>query len=411
MKSLPLKYILCFLLFVGVSSAGFSQTSTRAKLEKQRLALRKEISQISSLLANNKQKQQSVLTQVEDLDKRIRATESLIRVTNQEANLLTKEINTNLNKIEKLRKDLEKLKEDYAKMIQKSYKSKSNQSRIMFLFSSDNFLQAYKRLQYMKQYTAYRKKQGLQIQEQTQLLQKLNTDLVEQRKAKEELLAQNRITQSKLQEDKKQQQELVASIRKKSGDFELELKKKQQEVSRIDREIDRLIKEAIAAENKKKGATSSSKFKLTPAAKVLAANFTANKGKLPWPVKSGVVSMTFGEHTHPVVRTAKIQSNGVRIETNEAESVRAVFKGKVFQIQAIKGSNKTVLVIHGNYISVYKNLSDINVEVGDAISTNQVLGKVGKATATGRPTLMFYIAEINASNIKYLDPALWIYKM
>ena len=184
----------------------------------------------------------------------------MIRVTNQEANLLTKEINTNLNKIDKLRKDLEKLKEDYAKMIKKSYKSKSNQSRIMFLFSSEDFLQAYKRLQYMKQYTEYRKDQGLEIQRQTQLLQQLNTDLVEQRKAKEELLSQNRITQSKLQQDKKQQQELVASIRKKAGNFEKELKQKQEEVSRIDREIDRLIREAIAAENKKKGSSSTSKF-------------------------------------------------------------------------------------------------------------------------------------------------------
>ncbi|SHI65890.1 Septal ring factor EnvC, activator of murein hydrolases AmiA and AmiB [Mesonia phycicola] len=407
MKSLSLKYIICFLLVIGVSSVGFSQTSTRAKLEKQRLALRKEISQISSLLANNKQKQQSVLTQVEDLDKRIRATESLIRVTNQEANLLTKEINTNINKIEKLRKDLEKLKEDYAKMIQKSYKSKSNQSRIMFLFSSENFLQAYKRLQYMKQYTAYRKKQGIQIQEQTQLLQKLNKDLVEQRKAKEELLAQNRITQSKLQEDKKQQQELVASIRKKSGDFELELKKKQQEVSRIDREIDRLIKEAIAAENKKKGSTSTSEFKLTPEAKVLAANFTANKGKLPWPVKSGVVSMKFGTHPHPIVKSVQVKSDGVRIETNEDEPVRVVFNGEVFKIQAIKGANKAIFVIHGDYLSVYNNLSEINVEVGDKLTTNQVIGRVGKGTATGRPTLSFLIYK----NTQALNPAHWIYKM
>ncbi|MAN27014.1 MULTISPECIES: murein hydrolase activator EnvC family protein [Mesonia] len=407
MNQLSLKYLACIFLFIGISFHSFSQTKERQKLEKQRLALRQEIKEINSLISNNKQKQRSVLTQVEDLDKRIRATENLIRVTNQEANLLTKEINTNLNKIDKLRKDLEKLKEDYAKMIKKSYKSKSQQSRIMFLFSSETFLQAYKRLQYMQQYTEYRKEQGIQIKAQTEELQQLNQELVEQKKAKENLLAENRVTQSKLLEDKKQQEELVASIKKKTNVFESQIKEKQQEITKIDKEIDRLIREAIAAENKKQGSTSSNKFKLTPEAKELAANFTSNKGKLPWPVKSGVIAMRFGEHPHPVVKTAKIQSNGVRIETNENEPVRSVFNGTVFQIQVIKGSNKLVLVRHGDYISVYRNLSSINVEVGDQLTTNQVIGKVGKSTATGRPTLYFSLFR----NTNLLNPELWIYKM
>jgi len=204
-----------------------------------------------------------------------------------------------------------------------------------------------------------------------------------------------------------QQQELVASIRKKAGNFEKELKQKQEEVSRIDREIDRLIREAIAAENKKKGSSSTSKFELTPEAKELAASFTSNKGKLPWPVKSGVVAMKFGTHPHPVVKSVKVKSDGVRIETNENESVRTVFKGKVFKIQAIKGANKAVFVIHGDYLSVYNNLSSINVEVGDELTTNQVIGKVGKSTATGRPTLSFLIYK----NTQALNPAHWIYKM
>jgi len=132
-------YILSVLLVCLSFFQGFSQSKERKQLEKQRLALREEIKEINSLLIDNKKKKQSVLVQVEDLDKRISATQNLIKVTNQQANLLTREVNENLNKITKLRKDLETLKEDYAKMIQKSYKSSSNQSRIMFLFSSENF--------------------------------------------------------------------------------------------------------------------------------------------------------------------------------------------------------------------------------------------------------------------------------
>lgn len=400
-------YILSLLFICFCFLQGFSQSKERKELEKRRLDLKEEIQEINSLLIDNKKKKQSVLVQVEDLDKRINATQNLIKVTNQQANLLTREINENLNKITKLRKDLEALKEDYAKMIRKSYKSKSNQSRIMFLFSSENFLQAYKRLQYMKQYANYRKQQGDEIKTQAQLLQDLNAELIEQRKSKEKLLAENRVTQNKLKADKKQQQVLMASIQEKQGTFESQLKERQREISRIDDQIEKLIREAIAAENKKKGNTSTSAFKLTPEAKALAADFTSNKGKLPWPVKSGVISMRFGVHPHPVVRSATIKSSGVRIETNTKEPVKAIFKGEVMKIQAIKGANKAIMVMHGNYISVYNNLESISVQTGDKITTGQILGQVGQATSTGRPTLYFYILQ----NVKYLDPALWIYKM
>jgi len=259
----------------------------------------------------------------------------------------------------------------------------------------------------MKQYANYRKEQGEEIKTQTQLLQDLNAELIEQRKAKEKLLAENRETQKKLKADKKQQQVLMASIQEKRGTFESQLKERQKEISRIDDQIEKLIREAIAAENKKKGNTSTSAFKLTPEAKALAADFISNKGKLPWPVKSGVISMRFGVHPHPVVKSATIKSSGVRIETNAKEPVKAIFKGEVMKIQAIKGANKAVMVMHGNYISVYNNLESVNVQTGDQISTGQILGRVGKATSTGRPTLYFYILQ----NVKYLDPALWIYKM
>jgi len=400
-------FILSLLLICFSFLNGFSQSKERKQLEQRRLALREEIKEINSLLIDNKKKKQSVLVQVEDLDKRISATQNLIKVTNQEANLLTREINENLNKITKLRKDLEALKEDYAKMIRKSYKSKSNQSRIMFLFSSENFLQAYKRLQYMKQYANYRKQQGDEIKAQTKLLQQLNEDLIEQRKAKETLLAENRVTQKKLQEDKKQQQILIASIQEKQGTFENQLKERQKEVSRIDDQIEKLIREAIAAENKKKGSTSSKAFALTPEAKALAADFTSNKGKLPWPVKSGVISMRFGVHPHKTVPSVKVKSSGVRIETNASEPIKAIFKGEVMKIQAIKGANKAVMVRHGNYISVYNNLESVQVQTGDPITTGQILGLVGNATSTGRPTLNLSLYKDTTS----LDPALWIYKM
>ncbi len=397
-------FFLCLLLTTPV----LAQSTTRERLEAKRIALKKEIAQINNLLENNQKKSRSLLVQVEDIERKISSTQQLIKVTNQQANLLTREINENLSKITKLRKDLEQLKADYAKMISKSYRSKSQKSRVMFLLSSESFLQAYKRLQYMKQYADYRHKQGEEIKVQTQELKELNNELIEQRKAKESLLADNRKTQQKLKEDKRRQEILIAEVREKAGSFKAQLAERQKEISEIDAQIQKLIREAIAAENKKKGAkVSKNKFALTPEAKELAANFASNKGKLPWPVKSGVVTMKFGEHPSKTIHTVKIMNNGVRIETNENEPVNAIFKGEVFKIQAIKGANKAVMIRHGDFISVYNNLNDIRVEVGEKISRGQMIGQVGKATATQRPTLNFYIFK----NTTYLDPSLWIYKM
>ena len=152
----------CFLLVATTLSA---QSEKQKELEEQRQAILQEIKQINSLLFKTRKEEKSVLTQVEDLEQRISATENLIRITNRQANLLTREINDNLTKIDNLRTELKELKEDYAAMINKSYKSKSQQSRVMFLLSSESFLQAYKRLQYMKQYAKHRKEQGESIKD------------------------------------------------------------------------------------------------------------------------------------------------------------------------------------------------------------------------------------------------------
>lgn len=197
-------------LFFGCAKI-YSQ-NTRESLEERRIELREEIQKINSLRSSNKKKEKSVLTEVEDLVRQIRTTENLIKVTNQQANILTRDISSNTNKIHTLRKELESLKEDYSKMIQKSYKSKSQQSRVMFLLSSQNFLQAYKRLQYMKQYANYRKKQGDEIKIKSEELQGLNSNLLEQKKIKEKLIVENRSTRAQLEQNRKSQEVLIKSI-------------------------------------------------------------------------------------------------------------------------------------------------------------------------------------------------------
>lgn len=396
-------YLIIFLgLFLAFGSA--DAQNRRQQLEQRRQALKEEINQFNRLLAGSKKERQNVLTMAEDLSGKIRATEQLIRTNNQEANLLTQEINENQDKITLLRRELEALKNDYAELMRKTYKSRSKKSRMMFLFSSENFLQAYKRLQYMKQYAKYREQQGEKIKSSAEELQNLNLELSKQREDLKEILAENRKTKARLEEDKKQQESLLAQINSQSTEYQKQINQRQKEISAIDAEIQRLIREAIAAENKKKGSTSTTTFALTPEAKALAVSFESNKGKLPWPVKAGNVIAFFGTGKSELVKHIPIQNNGIRIATNEGEEVFSIFKGKVMQIQAIKGSNKVIYVQHGNYISVYNNLDKIYVKKGQDIATGQLLGKVGKSTSTHRPTLHFYIFN----NTKALDPLLWI---
>lgn len=393
--------------FLLLSLNSFGQSDKREELEQRRLELQQEIKRINSIRTENLKKEKSVLDEVNDLQQQIRATENLIRVTNQQANLLTREIRSNQNKIGELRKELEKLKEDYEKMIQKSYRSKSQQSRIMFLLSAESFLQAYKRLQYMKQYANYRKQQGDEIKARAAELQKLNSSLAEQKQAKDRLIAENKKTRAKLEEDRKSQQSLIATIRKKEGQYAAQLRKKQQEVNAIDREIERIIAASIAANNKESGSESREVFKLTPEAKALAANFASNKGKLPWPVKSGIVSMRFGTQPHPVVKSITINSNGVRIDTEKGGKAKAVFGGVVSEVQAVKGANKAVMVRHGDYISIYNNLDKIFVRKGDEVSIGQELGEVATSNSSGKTTLHFLLYQ----NSTKLNPEHWIYKM
>ncbi len=401
----PKSLCVLVLLFFGLQLA--RAQADREELEKRRVELRNEITRINELRISNQKKQRSVLVQVEDLNQQIRSTEDLIKLTNQQANLLNREINTNTNKIGKLRKELEKLKLDYARMIEKSYKSKSQQSRVMFLLSSKNFLQAYKRLQYMKQYTNYRKQQGDEIKANTQELQELNARLVRQKEEKDRLIAENRKTRAELEKNRKSQQTLMATINKREGEFASQLKKKQSEIDAIDRAIDKMIRESIAKANKESGSTSRSTYKLTPAAEALAADFTKNKGKLPWPVKSGIVTMRFGKQPHPVVRSVMVNNNGVRIDTDKGGKARAVFNGTVSEVQAVKGANQAVMVRHGDYITIYNNLEKVYVKRGDKVSTEQEIGEVATSRTTGKTTLHFLLYK----NDQKMDPAAWIYRM
>lgn len=400
--------ITTLLLMLMLHFSGFSQSKKQQELEERRRELTREIQQIGALLFEGKKEQKSVLSVVEDLDFKIKVRKNLISITNQQANLLTREINSNQTKISKLRVRLKSLKADYAKMVVKSYKSRADQSKLMFLLSSTNFQQAYKRLQYIKQYAEYQKLQAGLIKTETAQMQQLNIALVKQKKNKQTLIEENKIAKSILDQERRQQNVLISDIKNNLSKFTAQLKTKQRESNKIDKEIKKIIRAAIAASNKKAGKSTKSKvFSLTPEQKILAANFTSNKGKLPWPVAKGVVKLRYGNNPSPIDRSLTIKSNGVRIATNKGEEVRAVFEGVVQGIMTPKNGNNTIMVRHGNYITVYKNLSKFYVQKGDKVTTKQIIGEVITNKASGETILSFGIYKDSATQ----NPSQWIYKL
>ena len=400
-------YILIFIA-LGFGQLKAQQTSKQQKeLEAQRIRLKKEIKQINTILFKNSKTRKNALTEVEDLQVKLNVRSELIRVTNQQANLLTSKIRINEKNISVQRKELEDLKSEYANLIRKSYESKSLQNRLMFLFSSENFLQAYKRLQYLKQYARYRRRQGEAISEKTKLLQELNQMLSNEKADKILLIEENRIVQKEIEKEKKEQNSLIKNLERRQKKLASQISKKEKQQRAIDREINRLIREAIAASNSRAGKKGKKTFQLTPEAKLLADNFISNKGRLPWPLEKGIVVQGFGRQRHPVVKTTIIQSNGVVIATEPLAQVRAVFEGEVMSVIVIKGSNPSVLIRHGNFITLYTNLAKLYVKKGEKVKAKQAIGEVFTNQQTGKTQLQFGIFN----NVKALNPKDWVYQM
>ena len=400
-------FILFIFLAIGSSNAN-AQSQRQQELEEKRRELQQEIREITKLLFAGKKEKKSVVSAVEDLNYKISVRKNLIRITNQQANLLTREINANQYEISNRRVKLKALKEAYADMIVKSYKNRARDNKLMFLLSSSSFQQAYRRLQYIKQYADYQRQQAEIIKVETKQLQLLNQDLLVQKKDKQKLVGENKAAKLILDKELKDQQAFIESIQKNLAKFSAQIKDKQKASEKLDKEIRKLIREAIAASNKKAGKSVKSRtFSMTPEQKVLAANFTANKGKLPWPVASGVVKMRFGTNPSPIDPSIKIKSNGVRIATNKGEPVRAVFDGVVQGIMTPKNGNNTIMIRHGNYITVYKNLSKFYVSKGDKVTTKQILGEVITNKASGESILSFGIYKDSAIQ----NPSIWVYKL
>ena len=400
-----LKFIFLLTTLILYSTSCYAQNLSQKDLELKRIGLVKEIKNIQKLINNSKDEKKLVLENIENLNYKLDLQNEIIKITNNELNIISVSIRNNQESINQLQKSQQILKSQYSEMILKSYKTRSKTGKLMFIFSSVNFQQALKRIQYFKQYSEFQNNQLKKIAINTDELKSLANKLNEDKNLQLKLIGDNKKIKNNINLEISNKNKLLNLISNNQTKFLREIKLKQQKTAKIDKEIEKIIAKAIAESNRKKN-TSSKLFALTPEAKILSNNFISNKGKLPWPVEKGYISLKYGKQPHPIVKTATIQSNGIRIITASSQKARTIFNGTVYRIISSKNGSKTILIQHGNFFTVYKNLSDIYVKKGDKVSTKQELGQIITNKSSGQTILSFSLFRDNKTE----NPLLWIGK-
>ena len=400
-----LKWNRLFMLVVAVLLSFSSNAQNRKELENKKGQLKSDIAYQNKLLEETKKSKKQSLNQLVLLNKKIKERQELLYTLQIEVAYVEEEIDKKEEMIEEMRSDLATLREEYAQMIRQAYKVRNPYDKVMFIFASDDFNQAYKRIRYLQQYSDLRKRQAANIERLEQLLTDEIAALEEQRKEKTGLIADMSNETEKLSGEKQQKQSLYEDLQDKEKELKAEIRKKQEEQAAIQKAIERIIEEELR-KAREASASSSTEWELTPEAAALANSFTSNKGQLPWPVEQGVITQGYGRRPHPVLKQLTINNNGVTISTSEGSAARAVYRGEVHSVIIVPGAGKAVIIQHGDYLTVYGNLSEVYVTKGDQIDTKQLIGKV--MTDQGKTELQFEIRK--GQDAQTLDPSYWLFK-
>ena len=404
--------LVLILVFFCVSKLIMAQT--KEDLKKQKLKIEKEINYTTELLNKTKSNKTKSLSYLKALEAQLRNKEGFLIALNIELSLLNKKIKKNKDSIIKVEEEikeeegnLRKLKDEYAKMIYAAFKKKGNRNNIMFVFSADDFNQAYKRMLYLKQYSVFRKNQAIKIEKsKTQLVSKKKKLAQQKDSLTEEVAIKKLLVGSKKQElesinnHKEDKKDLIKKLSKSEKLFKKQLKDKQKKARELEEKIREIIKEEIAKSREK-----NSNYNLTPEALALSSEFMNNKGRLPWPLEKGIIVGRYGTQKHVVFSGVETFNNGVDIATDKNADVRVVFDGTVSRIFFIKGEGKAVLINHGEYFSVYSGLKEVGVKTGEKLLSKEKIGVVITHKEEDKTELHFEIWK----GYDRQNPSNWLY--
>ena len=411
--------VFVFFLLAICSFNSFSQISKKDALQDKKAKIQKEIKLTNTLLQKAKKEKNQSVTTLNTLNKQIQSRQEIIQALDLEVKMASVQIANLKQQIQETQQSivtqqqlLDTLKSEYALMIRHAYFNRNAYDRLAFVFSSQSYNQAFKRLRYLQEYSQFRQKQ---VEEIKLAEQKLSDELLALKRQKVLLTAaknekiqsleSSQIEVGILDSEQSSQKTLLSKLRKKEKQLKKELQSKQRLAKELDKQIRKIIEEEIRLA-KAKASKESDVLALTPEEQELSDNFTSNKGKLPWPVERGVIIERFGVQAHPVLRGIETFNNGVKITTEEGALIRAVFEGNVSRIIDIPGAGKAVILSHGDYFSVYSNLLEVFVKRGQSVLLKEKIGTVLTKTNTNESITELQIWK----GSEKMDPSSWLFQ-
>ena len=416
------------LLALSLSTVVYGQKSAAVRqLEQQRKEALADIEETNKLLQETAQTAKTSLNRLNLLSKQILSRKKVISLLNQELDEIEKDILNIQGQLRTLKRELGDKQTNYGKSMRGLYKRHSSQDKLLFILSAESFSQSMRRMRYLREYADWQKRQANDIVEKQAEISRKQAEMEKTRAEKRTLLGTRQEESKKLESEEASQKEEVQLLNKRQKDLKADLQKKRRQAEALNRQIEKQIAEEIArAEAEAKAARERAErerrareqaaakgkpvpeskkepireervadtkggYAMTKAEKQLSDNFANNRGRLPYPVAGRhTIVATFGEQQHQELKYVRTSNSGIDIQTSPGADARAVFNGEVTRVFVVPGYNNSVIVRHGNYLTVYSNLSQVYVKAGDRVSTRQAIGRIYSDPEDGNSTILHF---------------------
>ena len=388
-----IRRIVIYLLSIVLLPLSLYGADNVKDLQKKQKKLQQEIEQTNKMLKQTKRDESATLNKLQLIGQNIKNQKKLINTLDNEITALNREMNHLTKTRDSLQNVLEAHKTDYARLVRQSHYARMQQSPLLFLLSSDSFQQLARRARYLQEFAHFRQEQVRRIENTQREIDTQNELLQTNKQNKQTVLSSKKREQENLKRDERKQQTMLTKLKSKEKDLNKQLKQQQKKVNELNKKIDNLVKKQA-----------SSTTTLTKEQKLLAGGFEANKGRLPWPVEKGIISGHFGKQQHPVYSQVTMDNKGIYLQTTAGSKARAVYKGEVTSCFMI-ANTYAVIIQHGNYRTVYSNLSKLNVKQGDKVDTKQTIGTIFTDAEQDQKTELYFQIYKDRD---ILNPELWI---
>ncbi len=389
-----IRLLMIALLSLFLIPYSFAVDSVKELQQKQR-KLQEEIEQTNKMLKQTKKDESATMNKLQLIGQNIKTQKKLIHTLDSEITALNREMRHLSATRDSLQKVLEGYKNDYAEMVRQSHYARLQQSPLLFLLSSDSFQQLARRARYLQEFARFRQEQVRRIEQTQAEIDTQNALLKANKNDKQTALSTKKREQENLKRDERKQQTMLSQLKSKEKDLNKQIQQKQKKVNELNKKIDDIIRQQ---------AEKASKTTLTKEQQLIAGGFEANKGRLPWPVEKGMISGHFGKQQHPVYAQVIMDNKGIYLQTVADAKARAVYKGEVTSCFLVNGTYAVILQ-HGNYRTVYSNLSKLSVKQGDKVETKQTLGTIFTNPEEDQKTEL-YFQVYKDRDIQ--NPELWI---